>query len=289
MKLLVKLGGTLLDAPESRDALAAQIAGARIGGVEIAVVHGGGKQMTRYLAERGIESRFVERPARHHAGDDRRGAEGVRRQRQSRTGGEPESRRRARCRADGHRRAAGRGRADGSGAGRGGPGGAVECRRCSTCWSANGYLPVVACVAGDRQGNIYNVNADQMAVACAAAFGAEQLIFLTDVEGVLDGGEDGPPAAHGAREPAADRGRRRDRRHAGEAECGGGGAGGRGRVGADRARGVGGRPGAAAGGRGDRHRNRAGGRERRHDQRCACGCVRGTGGVRRAARRCARR
>jgi len=31
------------------------------------------------------------------------------------------------------------------------------------------------------------VNADQMAVACAAAFGARQLIFLTDVEGVLDG------------------------------------------------------------------------------------------------------
>jgi acetylglutamate kinase len=31
------------------------------------------------------------------------------------------------------------------------------------------------------------VNADQMAVACATAFGARQLIFLTDVEGVLDG------------------------------------------------------------------------------------------------------
>jgi len=44
-------------------------------------------------------------------------------------------------------------------------------------------------VAGDRKGNIYNVNADQMAVACAAAFGAEQLIFLTDVEGVQDAGK----------------------------------------------------------------------------------------------------
>jgi acetylglutamate kinase len=52
--------------------------------------------------------------------------------------------------------------------------------------AANGYVPVVACVAGDRAGNIYNVNADQMAVACAAGFGATQLIFLTDVEGVLD-------------------------------------------------------------------------------------------------------
>jgi acetylglutamate kinase len=44
----------------------------------------------------------------------------------------------------------------------------------------------VACVAGDRLGNVYNVNGDQMAVACAAAFSARQLIFLTDVEGVLD-------------------------------------------------------------------------------------------------------
>jgi acetylglutamate kinase len=52
--------------------------------------------------------------------------------------------------------------------------------------TSGGFLPVVACVAGDRQGNVYNVNADQMAVACAAGFGAERLIFLTDVEGVLD-------------------------------------------------------------------------------------------------------
>jgi acetylglutamate kinase len=50
--------------------------------------------------------------------------------------------------------------------------------------SANGYLPVVACVAGDREGHIYNVNADQMAVACAAGFGADELHFLTDVDGV---------------------------------------------------------------------------------------------------------
>ena len=59
MKILVKLGGTLLDAADSRDRLARQIAAARSAGHEIVVVHGGGKQMTRYLAERGIESRFV--------------------------------------------------------------------------------------------------------------------------------------------------------------------------------------------------------------------------------------
>jgi acetylglutamate kinase len=49
------------------------------------------------------------------------------------------------------------------------------------------FLPVVACLAGDGHGGFFNVNGDQMAVACATAFGAERLVFLTDVDGVLDG------------------------------------------------------------------------------------------------------
>jgi acetylglutamate kinase len=48
------------------------------------------------------------------------------------------------------------------------------------------YLPVVACVAGDENGSIFNVNGDQMAVACAQGYRANRLIFLTDVEGVRD-------------------------------------------------------------------------------------------------------
>jgi len=48
----------------------------------------------------------------------------------------------------------------------------------------NGYLPIVACVAGDSQGRIFNVNADQMAVACGISCQSDRLIFLTDVEGV---------------------------------------------------------------------------------------------------------
>jgi acetylglutamate kinase len=50
----------------------------------------------------------------------------------------------------------------------------------------NAYLPVIACVAGDANGGIYNVNADQMAVACTRGIGADKLIFLTDVDGVCD-------------------------------------------------------------------------------------------------------
>jgi acetylglutamate kinase len=42
-------------------------------------------------------------------------------------------------------------------------------------------------LAGGFNGEIFNVNADQMAIACAGAFGADSLVFFTDVEGVLDG------------------------------------------------------------------------------------------------------
>jgi acetylglutamate kinase len=48
----------------------------------------------------------------------------------------------------------------------------------------NGYLPVLACVAGDTAGAFYNVNADQMAVSVASAIQADKLLFLTDVDGV---------------------------------------------------------------------------------------------------------
>ncbi|HYO82679.1 MAG TPA: acetylglutamate kinase, partial [Bryobacteraceae bacterium] len=59
MKLLIKLGGTLLDSDDSRTRLAYELAELCAAGHAVVVVHGGGKQMTRFLAERGVESRFV--------------------------------------------------------------------------------------------------------------------------------------------------------------------------------------------------------------------------------------
>jgi acetylglutamate kinase len=186
VKLLVKLGGTLLDSADSRDGLSAQIAAARAAGHEIVVVHGGGKQMTRYLAERGVESRFVnglrvtspevvDAVLKVFAGTVN------------------------------HELVASLNRCGALAVGLSGIDAfLVEAEQMDPALGAvgrvtrsnpallqlltkSGYLPVVACVAGDRQGQVYNVNADQMAVACAAAFGAKQLMFLTDVDGVLDG------------------------------------------------------------------------------------------------------
>ncbi|MEA2362677.1 MAG: acetylglutamate kinase [Thermoleophilaceae bacterium] len=48
---------------------------------------------------------------------------------------------------------------------------------------AEDYIPVVASVGADREGNSYNVNADAAAAAVAKALGAFKVIFLTDVEG----------------------------------------------------------------------------------------------------------
>lgn len=185
MKALIKIGGTLLDSTESRQRLAAEIGRAAEHGLQAVVVHGGGKQMTRFLEERGVESRFVDglrvttpdvldAVLKIFAGSVNQElvaafvSKGVRavgltgmdallteaRQMNSELGfvGKP-------VRSD---------------------------ARLLTLLIEGGYLPVVACVAGDRSGQFYNVNADQMAASVASAMQAEKLFFLTDVDGVWD-------------------------------------------------------------------------------------------------------
>ena len=49
-----------------------------------------------------------------------------------------------------------------------------------------GYIPVIAPIGADKQGNSYNINADTVANSVATALKAEKLMFLTDVEGVKD-------------------------------------------------------------------------------------------------------
>lgn len=182
MRILVKLGGTLLDAPEERMRLARELA-AVSRRAEMVVVHGGGKQMTRFLTERGVESRFVDglrvttpevvdailkvfAGAVNHelvaafvgAGAKAVGLSGI----------------------DALIAEAEQLREDLGAVGR-----IVRTNgELLALLTQNGYLPVVACVAADRTGKVYNVNADQMAVGCAAGFKADKLFFLTDVDGV---------------------------------------------------------------------------------------------------------
>jgi acetylglutamate kinase len=183
VKVLIKLGGTLLDSLESRQRLASEISSAVDKGLHAVIVHGGGKQMTRYLAGRGVESQFVnglrvttievlDAVVKVLAGSVNQelvaafiacGARAVglsgmdallteARQMSVELGwvGKP-------VRSD---------------------------ARLLHALLESGYLPVIACLAGDRQGQFFNVNADQMAVSVSGALHPDRLFFLTDVEGV---------------------------------------------------------------------------------------------------------
>lgn len=189
MKVVVKLGGTLLDDPDSRQRLAREIAAVAASGVETVVVHGGGKQMTAFLKERGIESQFVN-GLRVTTAEVLDAVLKV-------LGGSVNQELVAGLVASGAK-AVGLTGMDAS---------LTEAEQMSaelgfvgrplrsnpallTLLTSNGYVPVVACVAGDRSGHFYNVNADRMAVSCATAFGADKLLFLTDVEGVKDAAGD---------------------------------------------------------------------------------------------------
>ena len=55
---------------------------------------------------------------------------------------------------------------------------------------AEDYIPVIASVGSDREGNSYNINADEAAGKVAAALGAFKVIFLTDIVGWLKDPED---------------------------------------------------------------------------------------------------
>lgn len=48
-----------------------------------------------------------------------------------------------------------------------------------------GYVPVISPVAGDREGNIYNINADYAAAAIGVSLDADSLVYLSDVEGLF--------------------------------------------------------------------------------------------------------
>ena len=182
MRILIKLGGTLLDETASRNALAKQLAEvARLH--ELVVVHGGGKQVTRYLEERGVSSQFVNglRVSDEAVIDavTKVIAGGVNKQLVSAliAAGQP---------------AVGLSGVDGTitsarqldpDLGFVGKPDRTDPHLLNLLGTA-GYVPVIACIAGDHCGNVYNVNADQMAVSCAIGWRAARLLFLTDVPGV---------------------------------------------------------------------------------------------------------
>ncbi|RPF47265.1 N-acetylglutamate kinase [Hydrogenoanaerobacterium saccharovorans] len=54
----------------------------------------------------------------------------------------------------------------------------------------NGYIPVIATVGADEEGNVYNINADTAAARIASELGAENVILMTDIRGLLANKDD---------------------------------------------------------------------------------------------------
>lgn len=63
----------------------------------------------------------------------------------------------------------------------------------------NGFIPVVATVGADKEGQTYNINADTAAAAIAGALKAEKLILMTDVRGLLREKDDEDTLIHKVR------------------------------------------------------------------------------------------
>lgn len=191
MRITVKLGGSILEDTSIRTGILAQVADAASRGHEVILVHGGGKSLSRRLGQMKIESQFKDGlrvtdaetlqaavmvlagevnkkivSEMNHSGAKAIGICGadacaVRCNRLSDLPGSP------------------------SGIGFVGKPSEVNRSFFENAFSA-GWIPVVSSIALGPDGQLYNVNADQMASACASGAGCSALVYLTDVTGVKD-------------------------------------------------------------------------------------------------------
>ncbi len=58
------------------------------------------------------------------------------------------------------------------------------------------YIPVISTVAGDKHGNVYNINGDTAAAYIAGALGAQRLLMMTDIAGILRDKDDPASLIH---------------------------------------------------------------------------------------------
>lgn len=185
MRFVVKLGGAGLENPALLFACGKAIADLVNDGNQVAVVHGGGVQLTRTLALMGKKSEFIsglrvtDAETRDAAlmvlagrvnkslvaslGTHGQSAVGL-------SGG------------DGHVFRA-RKKKTTPDLGFVGEIASTDPRWLEAIWTM-GAVPVISSIALGFDGEYYNINADEMAAACAVSTKADALVFLTDVPGV---------------------------------------------------------------------------------------------------------
>src|SRR6202166_907746 len=191
MKTVIKLAGALLEDHAIVRALARQIAALAQQGHEILVVHGGGRLFTATLKRMGIESNFVaglrvtDRETRDVAVMVFAGLLNKRLASAISAEGAPAigiSAADAACfRAEPmiHNEVEGSLGFVGYLTG-------LNQSFIESLWR-EGLAPVAPCLGLGSDNELYNINADHMAAACAEYLGADRLIYVTDVAGVLDG------------------------------------------------------------------------------------------------------
>jgi len=188
MKIIVKIGGVALEDKTTLHKCAHAVVDLARDGHKVAVVHGGGSTLTRTLALLGKKSDFVnglritDAETRDVAlmvlaGMVNKGVVAA-----IVAAGNPAI---GLCGGDGMSFRARKKQTEGYDLGFVGEICSVEPRWMEAIWNEGG-IPVISSLALGSDGEYYNVNADQMASACAIACHADTLIFLTDVAGVKD-------------------------------------------------------------------------------------------------------
>jgi acetylglutamate kinase len=191
MRTVIKLAGALLEDQANVKSLSRQIASLAKEGHEVLVVHGGGRLFTATLKRLGMESKFVaglrvtDRETRDVAVMVFAGLLNKRLSAAISAEGQPAigiSGADAKCfQAEPMFHNAEEGDLGFVGYLTG-----VQVTVLESFWR-EGLLPVAACLGLGSDNELYNINADHMAAACAEYLAADQLIYLTDVAGVLDG------------------------------------------------------------------------------------------------------
>ena len=182
--IVIKYGGSAMHSGEGRSQVMGDIALLHLVGIRVVLVHGGGAEISELLGRLGKEARFVE----GLRVTDRETAEVV----QMVLAGKINKGLVARMETFG-RHAIGLSGLDGRMIlarqldPRLGYVGEIERVDPAPIHSVleNGYIPIISTLGCDLEGNVYNINADTAAAQIAAALGAESLISMSDIPGLL--------------------------------------------------------------------------------------------------------
>ncbi|MCX7737820.1 MAG: acetylglutamate kinase [Hydrogenothermaceae bacterium] len=200
--LVIKYGGNAMDKADLRDAFAQDIVMLKFIGINPVIVHGGGPQIGNYLKKMGLESKFIgglrvtDKETMdivemvlgglvnksivqliNKVGDGHVKAVGI-------TGKDANLIKARKLDADEYFRSMGDFR----------PSELLDLGHVGEVEKINpeiinfldsgGFIPVIAPIGYDGEGNAYNINADFVASTVASALKAEKVIFLTDIEGL---------------------------------------------------------------------------------------------------------